>query len=663
MVIVKTAPYGEWKSQIGAEAATAGSRSLSSPRVCPETKRTFFLESRTNGTSGIVEVTPDGPQHVLPEKYAADTTVYEYGGLAYTPVSGDRLRIIFNDARGQSLNVIDVDNGTVEPIVQSSSFRYADFDCHPDVGYGTEETAWVLAIEEDHTHPKPEDVRNTVVCINLATKEIKRILEGADFYSYPRFSPDGKTIAWLQWDHPALPFIGVRLFVGDFDDTTASVSNARVIAGDDDESIAEPRWSPDGDLYFCSDSTGFRQLTRFRDGARERILLPGLESAEFGTDSWTVGCQSYVFLTEDTIVAAPVQNGKYQLVYIDLETQDWATLDVPLVEHRMDCLAPLSATAFIAIGSGYTTPRGLYDIEILEDLETEVTLVRSSVDEHFPEAIFSKPVPIRFTTLKAPHREVHGFFWPPHNPRFTAPEGERPPLIISSHGGPTGHTSPGLEMRYQYFTSRGYAYFAINYTGSSGHGKAYREALFGEWGILDRDDAAEAVDYLAWSGRIDRQRVGIEGGSAGGYNTLCSLTWHPTVFAGGVAYCGVSDVKDLNEKTHKLESHYLEVLLRLKGRTPGEQEALFEARSPLYHAESITAPLLLVHGDADVVVPIEQSKEIRRKIRGRGGDAELVVLGGEGHMFKRAESWATIVLEAEKWWKKTLLATSDLGSQ
>lgn len=236
-----------------------------------------------------MEITPDGPQHVLPTEYAANTTVYEYGGLAYAPVPGDKLRIIFNDARGKSLNILDVDEKTIEPIVQSTSLRYADFDCHPDIGDGAVDSAWVLAIEEDHAHPKPADVKNYVVAINLATKKVKQVLEGADFYSYPRFSPDGRQVAWLQWDHPGLPFIGVKLFVGEFDKETASVSDVRHIAGEDDDSISEPRWSPDGDLYFCSDSSGFRQLTRLRDGERERILLPGLENAEFGTDSWNVG--------------------------------------------------------------------------------------------------------------------------------------------------------------------------------------------------------------------------------------------------------------------------------------------------------------------------------------------------------------------------------------
>ncbi len=356
-------------------------------------------------------------------------------------------------------------------------------------------------------------------------------------------------------------------------------------------------------------------------------------------------------------MASATRFGMYQLVYIDLETQEWQKLDTPLADIRGDTLAPLSETSFLAIGSGYTTPQAVYHIEIHDDLTTTIMLITSSVDEPVPQTWFSTPQHIRFTTLKEPRREVHGFFWPPHNPRFVGPQGTPPPLIVKPHGGPTGHTPPGLDMMMQYHTSRGYAYFAINYTGSSAHGKAYRQALFGEWGILDRDDVAEAVEYLAWSGRIGRSRVGIEGGSAGGYNVLSSLTWHPNIFAGGISYCGVSDIKGLDEDTHKMESHYVEVLLNLEGKTQEEKDALFRARSPLYHAERITAPLLLVHGDADPVVPIAQGREIKRKIEERdgGGDVDLIVLEGEGHMFRRAESWRTILVEGEKWWRRTLL--------
>ncbi|KAK3359634.1 peptidase S9 prolyl oligopeptidase active site-containing protein [Lasiosphaeria hispida] len=658
MAIIKIAPHGDWKSGISAEAATAGSRSLTSPRVCPKTGRAFFLESRPNGTNGIVEITTSGLKHVLPDGFSASTAVYEYGGSSYLPISGDKLRIIFSDAHRQSLNLLHVDNGTVEPLLQSTTLRYADFDAHPSIDDGTENNAWVLAIEEDHVRPKPADVKDYVVAINLITKEIRRVVEGADFYSYPRFSPDGRQLAWLQWNHPDLPFLGVTLHLAEFSLTDASLSGTRLVAGEEGDSIAEPRWSPDGQLFFGSDKSGFRQLSKLRDGAKETILLPGLEDAEFGDAHWAVGCQGYVFLNKDSVIAAPVRFGGYQLVHIDLKTRNWTKLDIPLADLRGDCLARLSDTAFFVIGSGFTTPKGVYRVEILADLTVTATLVCSSVDEALPETLFSTPQHIRFTTLKDPHREVHGFFWPPHNPRFVAPEGALPPLIVRPHGGPTGHTPPGLDLMVQYFTSRGYGYFAINYTGSSAHGKAYREALFGEWGILDRDDVAEAVDHLAWSGRIDRSRVGIEGGSAGGYNVLCSMTWHPDVFAGGICYCGVSDIKALDAETHKMESHYIKVLLGLKNKTEEEKEELFKARSPLFHAESITAPLLLVHGDVDTIVPVEQSKEIKRKIEKRGGDVDLIVLEGEGHMFKRAESWQTILVEGEKWWRKTLLKPS-----
>ncbi|KAK3377553.1 peptidase S9 prolyl oligopeptidase active site-containing protein [Podospora didyma] len=670
MAIKKIVPYGNWESTISAETATAGSRALNTPRACPKTKRAFFIESRTDGTNGIVELTHDGTKHVLPDEFSASSIVYEYGGMPYAVVPGDnKLRIIFSDSANKTLSLLDVDSGTVELILASPTLRYADFDCHPKISDGSEEHAWVVAIEEDHINPKPADVKNYVVAINLVTKEVKRAVEGADFYTYPRFSPDGEQLAWLQWSHPDLPFRGVKLYLGDFDSSCGKLlSSARHVAGDEGDSIAEPRWSPGGQLYFCSDKSEFSQLCKFHEGSIERILSPGLEDAEIAVASWTPGRQSYVFLTETTIIAAIARFGTYILAHIDIETKGWTELDAPLHDLHLDCLARESTLSVIAIGSGYTRPTSVYRITIMpDDLSSPggwtvaVGFLYSSVDKTLHESVFSTPEHIRFTTtLKAPEREVHGFIWLPHNPKFMGPDGTLPPLIVRPHGGPTGHTPPGLDMTIQYFTSRGYAYFAINYTGSSAHGKAYRDALFGEWGILDRDDAAEAVHHLSCSGRIDGSRVGIEGGSAGGYNVLCSLTWYPEFFAGGVCFCGVSDIKALDAETHKMESHYVEALLNLEGLSDEEKDDLFRSRSPLYHAEKITTPLLLVHGDEDPVVPISQSREIKRKIESRRGgddasDVELIVLKGEGHNFHRAESWLTIILEGERWWRKTLL--------
>lgn len=370
--------------------------------------------------------------------------------------------------------------------------------------------------------------------------------------------------------------------------------------------------------------------------------------------------QGYVFLSETSLVAAPVKFGAYDLVHIDLTTSTWTKLDTPLTDMRFDVMARLSSTAVLAIGEGHATPQAIYSITVTP-AGAEVKLLRSSTDTEYPASLFSTPVPITFPSRKGnPSRSVHGFFWPPHNPGFTGPADALPPVLISTHGGPTGHTGPGLKMADQYFLTRGYAVFALNYTGSSGHGRAYRRALFGRWGVVDTDDAADAAEYLARTGRVDGRRVGIVGGSAGGYNVLQSLVHYPDTFAAGVCYCGVSDIRALDVETHKMESRYMDVLLGFDDQTPEEvRQAVFKERSPLFRAEEISAPLLLIHGDEDTVVPIQQSWDVKERIDRRGGDVDMIVLEGEGHMFKRAESSQTIVLQGEKWWQKTLLRELD----
>lgn len=350
-------------------------------------------------------------------------------------------------------------------------------------------------------------------------------------------------------------------------------------------------------------------------------------------------------------------------VHVDLETLEVTPLtDMPLTAMRGDILHAITPTSFLVIGSGTIYPSGVYHFSLNENLEVEMTQVHAADDKKVPPSIVSIPEHVWLkSTAQDPKRPVHGFYWPPHNPKFAAPEGELPPLLINPHGGPTGHTPPGLKIggigggNAQFWTSRGFAYFSINYTGSSGHGKSYRERLDAQWGILDRDDVVEIIRYLCELGWADKDRVGIHGGSAGGYNVLQSLVWYPDVFAAGVCYCGVSDVKALGEGTHKLESHYLYGLLYKPGMSREEREAVEYERSPVLHAERIRAPLLLLHGDKDTVVPIAQSYEIEKKIRARGGDVKMVVAPGDGHMFLMEKS-KKIALEAEvEWWMRTLV--------
>lgn len=371
--------------------------------------------------------------------------------------------------------------------------------------------------------------------------------------------------------------------------------------------------------------------------------------------------QTYIFLDETSIIAAPTWFGAYELVHINLVTSVCTRLKSPFTDLRFDCLAALSAYSILAIGSGSTTPQAVYRIIIPPDLSTHATLIRSSVDRPFSPSLFASPkhlcLPVRHSSSanSSSFDEVHAFFWPPHNRHFAAPEGTLPPLIVIAHGGPTGHATPGLRLDEQYFCTRGYAVMTVNYSGSTGHGRRYRELLFGEWGISDRDDVVGMVRMLVAAGSVDGSRVGIVGASAGGYNVLRGLIRYSKDFAGGVCRCGVADVKDLAEKTHKLELRYVEVLLRTTGLNDDEKEKLYRERSPLYQAEEISSPLLLIHGEDDPVVPVEQSREIKRRIEDRGGDVKIVTFKGEGHMFKRAESLLTSLKEEEKWWAKTLL--------
>ncbi|KAL8288901.1 hypothetical protein RB597_000811 [Gaeumannomyces tritici] len=682
----KEAPYGRWKSRISVEHATMGNRELKHPRACPRSKRFFCLSAKRNGSNQICELVPQGPFRelkLLAPSHNCDSLIYEYGGLPYALVAADEdggghgLRIVFSDTQDQSCKLLDVDSGDVRTLIKSATLRFGDFDPHPTPG-----SPWVLCQEEDHGGVEAgEEVRNYVSVIDIHSGAVRRLATGADFYSYPRFSPDGAKVCWREWDHPNLPFLSVRLRWADFCEDAegggggggAELRGVETVAGDGGQSVAELRWAPDGTLFYTQELEGmdYRQLCTVRPGQdvstaqRERYFkLDGLEEVEFGDASWYYGCQTFVFLSETAMIASYTKFGTSHLVHVDIPSRKWTPLDINLHELRFDPLAPVDASTFIVRGSGHTEPSALYRVSLSPTLEPTSSCMYSSVMEHMPREVFSTPRHVQLTTKGAPVRPVHGFFWPPHSDGdCVAPAGTLPPLIVVSHGGPTGHTTPGLDMGgVQYWTSRGFAVFAINYTGSSGgHGRAYRERLFGGgWGVLDRDDVPEAVAYLAERGLVDGSRVGIQGGSAGGYLVLQSMVWHSAVFAGGVCHCGVSDIKGLVVGTHKLESRYMDLLLLEEGRewTAEDKEARFRDRSPLFRAERITAPLLLVHGDRDTIVPIEQSMEIRDKIRDRGGggDVRLVVLPGEGHIFKKPQSQMLALEEELAWWEKTLLA-------
>jgi dipeptidyl aminopeptidase/acylaminoacyl peptidase len=351
------------------------------------------------------------------------------------------------------------------------------------------------------------------------------------------------------------------------------------------------------------------------------------------------------------MVATYNKYGKSTLVTIDIIKEKWDYLQLPLDDITSDALWPISRNSFLVIGGGVTTPRALYRI----DLDPEVTMwkLRESSSGSFPAAIFSKPEHILFPTSN--NVAAHGYFHPPHSLRFQGPESTSPPLIVSPHGGPTGHYYPGLSLETQYWTSRGFAVLLLNYRGSSGHGGAYRTSLQGKWGIFDTEDAVNAVKYLSSQGKIDGSRVGIRGGSSGGYVVLQAICNFPTVFAGATSLYGISHLRSLIEETHKFESHYAERLLFQPGMSEKERATIVEERSPLNHVDHIQSPLLLLHGSIDKVVPLQQSEKIKDALISRGGMAKLVVFEGEGHGFRLAKNRLTALEEERKWWRKTLV--------
>jgi dipeptidyl aminopeptidase/acylaminoacyl peptidase len=344
--------------------------------------------------------------------------------------------------------------------------------------------------------------------------------------------------------------------------------------------------------------------------------------------------------------------GVSRIYLIDLNKLAFTELDIPICNVGWEGLSRLSGDSFSLVGSTETSPASLYLLEIHPKLSLRE--IRSGRNDRLQESLVSRAEPITFKSEKN-SSQVHGFFLPPQNPKYSAPTGALPPLLIYSHGGPTGHFHSGLMLSFQFYTSRGFAICLLNYQGSSGHGRDYRLALNGEWGLLDPEDAVTLVKGICATGRVDPSRVGIVGGSAGGYCVLQSICLYPDIYAGAVSNYGISNLKLLIEDTHKFESHYMDYLLFDKSDSDEDKEKILVARSPIYHAKNIRVPLLLLQGAEDHVVPLEQAKQMEREIQSRGGDVKLVIYPGEGHGFRKPENQRASMTEELNWWLKTLV--------
>lgn len=608
----KVAPYGSWRSPITSDLIVAGTIGLGQIEL--DGDDIYWIEMRPSegGRYVIVRRTPGGERSdVTPESFNVRTRVHEYGGGAYTVSDGT---IYFSHFADQRL-YRQRPGAQPQPLTPDVEWRYADAVIDRQRGR-------LICVREDHREAGREAV-NTIVGVKLEGDESggEVLVSGNDFYSSPRLSPDGSQLAWLTWNHPNMPWDGCALWVAEVK-ADGSLNNAACIAGDSDESIFQPEWSPDGVLYFVSDRTGWWNLYRWREGRVE--LLCEME-AEFGLPQWLFRMSTYAFESERRLICAHIEKGISRLSSLDTQTLKLELIETPYT--RIDGLRASPGRVVFNAGSP-AEPTAIVSL----DLATrQLTVLRRASEIKIDPGYLSEPEAIEFPTEKG--LTAHAFYYPPKNQDYVAPPEERPPLLVMSHGGPTAATMPVFSLGIQYWTSRGFGVLDVNYGGSTGYGRAYRERLNGEWGVVDVDDCVNGAKYLVERGAVDGQRCAITGGSAGGYTTLCALTFRD-FFKAGASHYGVSDLVALEEETHKFESRYSHTLV---GPYP-ERKDLYRARSPINFTERLNVPVIFFQGLEDKIVPPNQAEMMVAALRKKGLPVAYVAFEGEHHGFRRAEN-------------------------
>ena len=615
------APYGAWKSPITSDVVTSSIVSLAAPQVDGEW--TYWTEGRPaeDGRTVIVRAAPDGAiEDVTPRPFNVRTRVHEYGGGAYLVDRGEIFFSNFADARLYH----QINHGPPIPITAEKEWRYADFVA--DHVHGR-----LIAVREDHTDSSREAVNALVAVDRRGENEQMVLASGNDFYSSPRISGDGGWLAWLTWNHPNMPWDGCELWVAAFDPEGRLASATRV-AGGHAESIFQPEWSPDGSLYFVSDRSGWWNLYHLSDG--ESTQMTDLE-AELGVPQWVFGRSTYAILSPRHILGIVHRDGLDGLHLLSTESKDLQPIATPYTDISSICAAGECATGDRAVFIGASAVR-LPELAQLHLGDQRLEVLQQSGALDIDETWFSRPRPIVFPTAGGP--SAHALYYGPSNPEYDAPPGELPPLLVGSHGGPTSAYSTGLQLGgVQYWTSRGFAVVNVNYGGSTGYGRVYRQRLDGQWGVVDVDDCVNAARYLVEQGLADPERLIIRGGSAGGYTTLCAMTFRDT-FAAGASYFGIADLEVFVHDTHKFESRYLD---RLIGQLP-EQRDLYRERSALSYTGQMSRPIILFQGLDDKVVPPNQAVLMADALRGRGIPFAHIAFEGEGHGFRKADNIRTM---------------------
>ncbi len=616
--MVQQAGYGSWRSPITADLVVTGSLRLG--QMVWDQGDLYWTEGRPQekGRNVLMRRSADGILvELTPAPFNVRTRVHEYGGGAYWVSAGVVYFCNFADQRLYRL----LPGSDPQPLTEAGPYRYAD-------GVVDRARGRILCVREDHSRQgEPE---NSLVSIDLASGSQQILASGHDFYASPRLSPDGQTLVWLTWDHPQMPWDGTELWRSEVN-PDGSLGEPQKLAGGPAESIFQPQWSPQGDLYFVSDRSGWWNLYRW--DPQGPIPLCPME-AEFGEPQWVFGLSTYGFAGDGRILACYEQDGLSHLAYLDPHSGQLA--GIPLPYTQISGLQVSGEKAAFLAGS----PTEATALVCLDLPSSQVEVVARSSSVAVDPEYLSIPEPIVFPTCGG-KAVAYGFFYPPKNRDFVAPAGEKPPLLVKSHGGPTGATAAVLDLGIQYWTSRGIAVLDVNYRGSSGYGRAYREALKGRWGLVDVEDCIAGAQFLAAQGKVDGERLLIRGGSAGGYTTLAALTFH-TVFKAGASYYGVSDLEALAQETHKFESHYLDSLI---GPYP-ERRDLYRERSPIHHLEGLNCPVIFFQGLEDAIVPPNQAERMVAALQAKGIPVAYVPFAGEQHGFRQAANIKR-ALEAE----------------
>ena len=615
-----TAPYGSWKSPITTDLIV--SEAIGMGQVVLDDEDIYWLEMRPSEGGRMVivkQALESEPGDVTPEPFSVRTRVHEYGGAAYLVNDGVVFFSNFSDQR-----MYRQDPGEEpKPITSEADMRYADgcFDATRNR---------IICVREDHA--SGGEPVNLIVSIDAAGEAEQEVLfQGSDFCSNPRISPDGRTLCWLTWDHPNMPWDGTQLYSGRFNDN-GKLGEPHLVAGSQTESIFQPEWSPDNVLHFVSDRNGWWNLWRSEKGQLWPLTS---REGEFGKPQWVFGSGTYSFASDELIACSYTENDAWKIAMLHIPSKMLLAIETPYSEMGRGDLK-VGDGKIVFIGGAPSLPISVVQIDLASSKWWEL---RKSNNLEIGYGYLSTGQPVEFPTENG--QTAHAFYYPPKNGDFDGPVGEKPPLLVKSHGGPTGSASTALDLGIQFWTSRGIGVLDVNYGGSTGYGREYRERLNGAWGIIDVDDCCNAALHIVAQGNADPDRLAIDGGSAGGYTTLAALTFKE-VFKAGASHYGVSDLEALAKETHKFESRYLDGLVA----PYPEGNELYQERSPINHTEKLSCPLILFQGLEDQIVPPNQAEMMFDAVRAKGIPTAYIPFEGEQHGFRRSENIKR-ALEAE----------------